>query len=189
MSRTLLTSETIILIEAGATSPRKVLASQSVWRELHAPPHETGQQQWFNTDFVVELTERDSSENRQVRGVPVRPYSLGGDFFVLLSAEGTPIRMELLEGESIPKSSFKEEVHRIDSAIKSLPTLPQHLSTWRTPYLRIARLSNSVAFLMSSTTAISEVLSAKPVFVAAGDDLIEHRSAAGHLLIDGVLYD
>jgi hypothetical protein len=63
------------------------------------------------------------------------------------------------------------------------------LSTQRAPYLRIARLSKSVAFLISSTTAISEVLSAKPVFVTCSDGHIEHRSGAGHILIDGVLYD
>ncbi len=189
MSRTLLTSEISILLEAGATSPREVLASQPVWRELHAPPHEAGQRQWFNTDFVVELREQDENEKQSGGCVPVRPYTLGGDFFVLLSTKGTPISMELLEGESIPKSSFEEEVHRIDDVLSSLPSLPQHLSTQHAPYLRIARLSDSVAFLICSTPTISEVLAAKPEYVTLSNGLIEHRSSAGHVLIDGVLYD
>lgn len=57
MSRTLLTSEIAILIEAGATTPREALAAQPVWQEYHVPPHETKRRQWFNTDFVVELAE------------------------------------------------------------------------------------------------------------------------------------
>jgi hypothetical protein len=187
MSRTLLTSEISIFIEAGATSPREVLAAQSVWQEYHAP--QRGRQpQWFNTDFVVELAEWQAGE-LHTSGMPVRPYTLGADYFVGLTANGAPVMLELLDGESIPKTSFKEEVRRIDGAISSLQTLPQHLSTQRAPYLRIARLSSSVAFLMSSTTAISEVLSAKPVFVTSSDGLIEHRSVAGQVLIDGVLHD
>lgn len=189
MSRQLLTSEKSILIEAGVTPPPEVLASQSIWRELHVPPHQSGQRQWFNTDFVVEFMEAGRREERQVTSVPVRPLTLGADFFVQLSADGMPIMIELLEGESIPVSSFAEEVQRIDRALQSATELPRRLSSRQVPYLRIARLSRSVAFLLSSTTAISEVLSATPVYVASAEGTIEHRSAGGEILIDGVLHD
>src|SRR5690349_6065111 len=102
MARLLLFSELAILKEAGA-SGQYISTLQQVWQEYHAPPR-LERQQWFNTDFVIKLNNWDQREKPKATTVPIRPGTLGADFFVLLTTTGTPTQLELLEGESIARA-------------------------------------------------------------------------------------
>jgi len=186
MSRLLLTSEIEVLIESGATTPREVLAIQPIWQEYHVPKMRR-QRQWFNTDFFVDLAEPDLSVKSYSLGTPVRPFTMGAAYFVSFIGDRIPIKVHLLEGEMFAKSSFKEEIRRIDEVLESLIELPRKLSTKRAPYLRVARLSQSIAFLIASTTTITDVLPARPVYLPWADGSLEYRTAGDEILIDGVI--
>lgn len=188
MSRLLLTSEIAILIESGATTPREALLAQPILEEYHVPQR-LKQRQWFNTDFVVKLSEWNPNEKTYAWGTAVRPNTMGGAYYVLFVKNGIPIELELLEGEMFAKSSFKEQTRRIDEALETILELPRKLSTKRAAYLRVARLSQSIAFLVSSTTTITDVLPARPAYLPQTYGLIEYRKSGDEILIDGVIRD
>ena len=187
MARQLLFSEVAILIEAGASPNRDILKSQQVWQEYHAPPH-LKRRKWFNTDFLIQLNNWDQQERPKATSVPIRPRTLGADFFVMLTPSGVATQLELLEGESIGKSSFCEEIRSVEKAVDSLWEVPRAVSVSKAPYLRVARLKKCIAFCVSSTTAIVELLNTNAIRVNSGGNLVGYRSAGRDILIDGVLY-
>lgn len=113
MSRQLLYSELAILLEVGASLPGDIGTCPEVKSEYHSQPH-ISRKQWFNTDFFIELDNWDQDAHTKTSGVPIRPWSMAGCFYVQLTRKGIPTMLELLEGESLPMSSFREEICRVD---------------------------------------------------------------------------
>jgi hypothetical protein len=189
VARELLQAEVAVLKAAGASRDRDLISSQKVWQEVHVPPH-LKTDQWFNTDFCIELDNWDRRELPSATGVPIRPNTLGADFFVMLTPSGIPTMMELLEGESIRKSSFREEIRRVECFVfKFTSVLPSSLPVNDAPYLRVARLPTCVAFWVSTSTDIVPLLNAPSVAVDAGCNLLSYRATGESILLDGVLYD
>jgi hypothetical protein len=188
MTRRLLNFEVAVLIEAGAYQDRDTATSQQVWREYHAPPHLKGRQ-WFNTDFVIELDNWDQSERPKPVSVPIRPNTLGADFFIMLTADRIPTMLELLEGESISRKSFNEDISQIAEFVDNLRHVPIDVAVTKAPYLRIARLQRCIAFVVATTTAIFDLLNSPSLTIEAEENAVAYRSVRGELLIDGVLYD
>jgi len=185
MIRRLLNFEVAILVEAGAANDRDLAAAQQVWQEYHAPPHAKGRQ-WFNTDFVIELNNWNEDERLKASSVAVRPKTVGADYFVMLTADRTPTMLELLEGESIPKKSFRAEIVQLSKFLSVRNDLLVNVQVDTAPYLRIARLRDSTAFVVATTTTIQPLLFASPVSI---DPQVSFRSAGSDILIDGVICD
>jgi len=188
MPRLLLNSEIAILQDAGASRGGKKNDLQQVRREYYSPPRQSCEQ-WFNTDFVVELDNWDQTQRPKAKCVPIRPKSPGAEFFVMLTPDGVATKLELLSGESIARSSFSQEIQQIDQVLHSFSGSPQEISTDNAPFLRIARLKNSIAFLICSTTDILHLLAAHPISINSGRHLIAYRELKGETLIDGVIND
>jgi hypothetical protein len=188
MARQLLNSEVAILLEAGASPDRDIISSQQVSEEYHSAPH-LKRQQWFNTDFLIRLNNWDRTLTAKSRIVPIRPQTLGADFFVMLTPTGIPTQLELLEGESVRKESFREEIIIVEKALRMLPHIPSGIAVDNAPYLRVVRLEKSIAFWVASTTSISELLNVTGSRADAGNNLIGCRTVDSEILIDGVLYD
>jgi hypothetical protein len=189
MARTLLNSEIAILLEAGASTRRDILASQQVLHEYHAPPR-LNRQRWFNTDFLIELQDWNNRDRSKGKCIPIRPWSLAGTFHVSLTSDGDPTTLELLDGESLPQSSFRDEIRQVETAVKSFSRhVPRMISVSKSPYLRVARLEHCVLFLVASTTEVFDLLCQPSMPVNADHHLISYRVFNNDLLIDGVIFD
>jgi hypothetical protein len=188
MGRQLLNFELAVLIEAGAGVSYDIASSLPVISEYHSPPH-IKCRQWFNTDFVIELSKWGDDAETKISGAPIRPWSMAGHFYVHLTTAGVPITLELLEGESLPKSSFRDEICRVDAALELLSRLPRPVLAGKEPYFRVARLEKCVPFVVSTTTSITDLLSTPSINVGTVPDRISYRVAGDQLLVDGVLFD
>ncbi len=188
MTRRLLNFETAILSEAGVAGGFDIASRHQVLREYHAPPHVKGEQ-WFNTDFWVEINKCDDRTKTKISGPPIRPWTMAGQFYVRLTTAGIPITLELLEGESLLQSSFADEIRRVEEALERLRKIPRPILAVLSPYLRVARLDTCVPFVVSTTTSIIDLVSAPAVDLKSSRHKISYRQADDHFLIDGVLYD
>jgi len=186
VTRELLNAEVAVLT---AASTSRQIKNQRVWQEVHVPPH-LNSNQWFNTDFCIELDGWDRNELPYATGVPIRPQTMGADFFIMLTPSSVPTMMELLEGESINKTSFREEIRLVECFVsKHASALPSLIPVNDAPYLRVARLPTCIAFWVSTSTDIVPLLNAPSVAVNVGCNLLSYRTSGGRTLLDGVLYD
>jgi hypothetical protein len=188
MTRRLLNFEIAILSEAGVSGGFDMASRHQVLREWHAPPY-VKSEQWFNTDFWIEINEYSIRTKTKTKGPPIRPWSMAGQFYVVLTMDGVPLTLELLEGESLPSSSFIEEIGRVEVALERLRKIPRPILAEAEPYLRVARLDACVPFVVCTTTSIVDLVSAPAVNLKSAPHRISYRQVGEHFLIDGVLYD
>jgi hypothetical protein len=188
MSRPLLHLETALFIEGGAPADPAFMASLRVLEEYHAPKR-SPDARYFNTDVLIKIRAWIGGEKRNGKCVPVRPNTMGAEYFVMLDPTATPISLHLLNGESIPISSFREEIDRITSVVDQLDGLPRPVSINHVPYLRVVRLSTSIAFVVATCTDIVALLQASAQPLDAGRHLCALHQYCGEFLIDGVILD
>jgi hypothetical protein len=141
--RRLLYSEFVIVQSAYANTTMTAPSDVCVLREEYSPSR-IGAGRLFNTDFSLflqpELPRRD---DRIVEVVPVRPHSMGAEYFVTIRNDGAAALVELIGGESIPLDSFSESIERVDAvASKILYEACRNLF-----YLRLVELATGVSFL------------------------------------------
>ena len=184
--RDLLAFETEILLEAGVPRDDRFLRTIQVTKEYYANK-KSHQKIWFNTDFYIELDTKVKGVESKATCIPIRPESLGAEFFVSLTENRVPTMLELLDGESIPISSFQQEIERLDQVFNTLPELPRRSSVKSYPYLRIAALTKGVAFVVSSTTNIGDLFSIQAVQIQRYPHQIEYRNIKEEFLLDGII--
>jgi len=191
-SRPLLYSEYAIIREAYKTNNR-MPPSDIVVLEDDYDPSWVGAKKLFNADFMLKLCETDYSDVT-VEVVPVRPHTMGAEYFIVIRDDGLPVLVHLLAGEAIPLASFSGAVKQIDASIA-------HLfgeSCTNADYLRIAELSDGISFLVvkSPDSELEELLAWRlaemarlPVQILESERrrLFVRRSANESVLIDGFL--
>ncbi len=192
MNRPLLHSEVALLLEGGAVLHATPMSALRVLAEYHSQP-QVMLPQWFNTDFYIELADREermqTPRRKGGRAIPVHPLTLGAEYFVIVSEAGRPLTLELLNGESIRQSTFRDELEWIDEVLRNIRDLPRPISVANAPYLRVARLQTCVPFVVATTTSISDLLSAPAVELDTSKGQASYHVLGDQLLIDGVLFD
>lgn len=157
----------------------------AVVREEHAPS-QIGASQLFNVDFSLwllpDLPER---QERTVEVIPVRPHSMGAEYFVTIRNDGAPALVELIGGKSIPLDSFSESVKRVDAVVTDI----LHESCESVMYLRLAELATGVSFLVAKMH-IEELMHLPPQHKTVDKgQLFIRRLDDKPVMIDGFLED
>jgi hypothetical protein len=182
--RPILASEHAILAtayhERGLAPPQ----APRVVRELYSPS-QCGFKRLFNGDFSLEFVPQlDRTWTFATTVVPVRPLTMGAEYFIVIRSDGAPIRIDLINGESIPTSSFRLAVARVDAVLR-----PEFGRSGRElPYVRLAELPSGISFL--AATGPIESLTALPPRPIPIDSGIAFRRQLDdqQVLVDGLLF-
>ena len=143
VGRPLLHSEFAILQSAYANSSVRIPPEVCVLREEYATSRVEAPR-LFNADFSLWLLpDLPMREDRIVEVVPVRPHSMGAEYFLTIRNDGSPALMELIGGASIPFESFAEAISRVE--VFTSEVLRE--SCANVPYLRLAELTTGISFL------------------------------------------
>jgi hypothetical protein len=155
-------SELSIIQSINPALSHEQIAQRSVLLEHFAPPTATGKQ-WFNTDFMLMFVETlPPKESRAVSCVPVRPHSIGGEIFLMVDSQGIPVRLEMVGGETFPKSSYAEDVDLVLAAVQRSPWDEWHRRLKKAPFLRVISLDERVVFVAATTVEVSQLVGRTP---------------------------
>lgn len=160
-----------------------------VLEEVYIPPRREPRRQWFNTDFALVFQEpMPSHEQWRVESVPVHPNTLGADIFAVTGADGKPIRLELLNGESIAADVFSGNIRAIRNVFSEISWLSPYRNIATLPFLRVVQLTTCTAFVVSTRTDIAAMTAGEKRRIPADNARMDfYKSDDGHILIDGVI--
>jgi hypothetical protein len=183
--RPILHSEFMIIQSAYANAAVKLSADVSVVKEEYTPS-QIGKSRLFNADFSLWLLpDLPKRKERKVEVVPVRPHSIGAEYFVTIRNDGAPALVELIGGESIPLDSFSDLMKRVDSVVTEI----FRDSCKNATYLRLAELATGVSFL-AAKMHIEELTCLPPEQMTLNKGQVFIRRLDGQpVMIDGFLED
>jgi hypothetical protein len=185
VGRPLLHSEFAIIQSAYANTTMAIPSDVSVVREEYAPSR-IGASRLFNTDFSLWLLPNlPKWQERAVEIIPVRPHSMGAEYFVTIRNDGAPALVELIGGESIPLDSFSASINRVNAVVTDI----LHESCESIAYLRLAELATGVSFL-AAKMHIEKLMRLPPEHKTSNKGQLFTRTLDGKpVMIDGFLED
>jgi len=155
--------------------------------EFYAAARVRGTQQ-FNTDFFVEVRDNREEVSRSVTIVPIKPNTMGCDFFVSERPSSRRIRIELLAGESIPRQSFREEIELVQQSLNAIASrIARAAQITAAPLLRIVVLRSSIVFLAALDSFDPDALGTLPITVEHEGNIVDVRESPKGRVIDGVI--
>lgn len=185
MPRQLMFWEKLTLNSLVSSDASRDSSSVHVVEENFSAPRRNGRQ-WFNTDFMLQFVSALPLQQEFGGGAfPIRRNSIGAELFLLLDDCANPLRLELLNGESTPLSSYERELAQIEDAISEFGIDDWKLAIRSAELLRIFEFDRSIIFLASTTPRVSSFSVASPLEFNSDRAQIQTRRQGDGKIIEG----
>ena len=156
--------------------------------EYQAPPLRVSDQ-WFNTDFRIDFASKlPEVSRRRGKAVSIRRNTIGSELFYLEDEHGSPLSIELINGEAFPKDAYKIEIGLIQDMVDGDAILERSCDIASASFLRLFDLDEHIVFLASSQSDISGFAFLQfEERVSSHYKLVVHQSEIG-TMVEGVLF-